>query len=140
MVLSYQIATTRKYTKMRFMRFTPELRFLPFKLEMCFITLHYNYIASYCLAWQVPQWSFFSSGLVVRFFMFSQRCFHFLVLLFSVSSSNLTWLIREITAVLYRLCRVENTNMTECTQEIGNLQSINSDNTCPGVPLQVNFR
>ncbi len=34
---------------------------------------------------------------------------------------------------------VENTNVTECMQEIGYLQSINSANTCREIPLLVNF-
>jgi hypothetical protein len=35
--------------------------------------------------------------------------------------------------------RVENTNMIECTQEIGYLQSMNLINTSREVPLQLNF-
>ena len=35
---------------------------------------------------------------------------------------------------------VENTNMTECTQEIGYLQSINSDKHLPQSPFAVFFR
>ncbi len=34
---------------------------------------------------------------------------------------------------------LENTNMTECTQEIGFLESINSDEHLPQSPFQVHF-
>ncbi len=79
---------------------------------MYFITLHYKYTSSYCLACQVLQWLVFYSGLVGRFFLFFQRCFPFLVLLLSVLPSSLDGLIREITAILYRQCSYQHRKST----------------------------